>query len=168
MDLVAIGFVRTSWGVKGWLKLGSYSGEWDHFRSLRDLVLRKGGAEKRAVAEGFRMQGDSGLMKLAGTDTPEAGRAWAGWEIFVPPSDGAALGEDEWYIRDLVGLAVVGSDGTAYGTIVSVVESADDLLEVERADGSAFFVPFRREFTGEPDLGGGTLELTAPWLAEKP
>ena len=169
MELIAIGVVRTSWGVKGWLKLSSFSGEWDHFMNLETVVL-KGlgrGRDESFDVEAFRPHQDGLLMKLAGIDSPEAGKLLAGREILVSAEHSAPLNDDEYYLRDLVGLRLTGKDGD-YGTITGVIESSDDLLEVERPDGSRFLIPFRSEFVSEPDLKAGTLVLTADWLAENP
>ncbi len=167
MDLVAIGVVRTSWGVKGWLKLSSFSGEWDHFTSLERITLKGSGraGNEEFRVEGFRPHQDGLLMKLAGIDSPEEGKLLAGREILVDREFSAPLGSDEYYLRDLIGLNLIG-ENISYGTVISVIESSDDLLEIERPDATRFMVPFRAEFVGEPDLEAGTLFLTAAWLAE--
>ena len=169
MDLLAIGTIRTAWGLKGWVKLSSFSGEWDHFESLDSILLRKPGEDRTReyTVEDFRMHQGLGMFKLAGVDSPEAGKRLAGFEILVPRDLAAPLGRDEWYLGDLTGLDLTdGSDGV-YGRIVAVIESADDLLEVERPEGSRFLVPFRTEFVEEPDMSRRCVVLKAPWLAEE-
>ena len=169
MDLIAIGTVRTAWGLKGWLKLRSFSGEWDHFFSLETVTLRKGSAGRERIfpVEGFRMQHGGGLIKLSGIDNPEDGKTLAGYEVLVPEKFAAPLAENEWYLRDLVGLNLVDSEGLILGKIRGIVESADDLLDIAKPDGGSFLIPFRAEFVKEPDLTKGTLELTALWLMDE-
>ncbi|MCG8451586.1 MAG: ribosome maturation factor RimM [Spirochaetales bacterium] len=166
---ICIGAVRTAWGVRGWVKLISFSGEWQHFSDLETVSLRprKGGVAREYQVEGFRLHHGGGLLKFAGIESPEAAKTLSGCEILVSKEQGAPLQDDEWYLSDLVGLQMIASDGQIFGTVVGVVESADDLLEVERSSGSRFLVPFRKEFVGEPDLENGTVELTAPQLAEE-
>ena len=112
------------------------------------------------------MQHEDGLIKLSGVDSPEAGKTLAGYEILVPGDLGAPLNEDEWYLRDLVGLSLVDVKGTTLGEIIGIIESADDLLEIRKPDGSIFMVPFRSGFVEEPDIENGMLVLTALWLME--
>ena len=50
-DLIAIGFVRTSYGVKGDIKVSSYSGETAHFLPLKEVFLKKGNVQKRFAVE---------------------------------------------------------------------------------------------------------------------
>ena len=168
-SLIAIGSIRTAWGVKGWLKLSSHSGEWDHFASLESVVLRppRGGRDQRHVVEEFRVLNGQGMFKLKGIDTPEAGKRLANFDIMVPRSDAAPLGEDEWYLSDLVGLTMTDDGGRVLGRIVGIIESSDDLLEVSRDGGGLFYVPFRKAFVAEPDLEAERIVLTAAWLADE-
>lgn len=168
-ELIVIGTVRTAWGVKGWVKLMSFSGEWAHFADLRSVVLRpkSGRSAREYQVEGFRIHNGGGMMKFVGVDSPEAGKSLAGSEILVNQDHAAPLKDGEWYLKDLIGLSVVDPDGQSYGRIVSVVEAADDLLEIERPDQRRFMVPFRAEFVGEPNLSKGVLVLNASWLADE-
>lgn len=105
-------------------------------------------------------------MKLAGIDSPEAGKTLSGSEILVPKEMAAPLNDNEWYLGDLIGLSLVDDNGNVLGEIVGLVEAADDLLEIKQTDGKQLLVPFRAQFVGEPDLEKRTLVLTAPWLME--
>ena len=169
MDEIAIGRVRTAFGVRGWLKLYSYSGEWDHFATLESVVLKntRPRGRKECRIEGFRMHHGGGLFKLEGIDTPEAGKSLVGWDILAPRDRAAPLDDGEWYWSDLVGLEVQGEDQDVFGEIVGVIESSDDLLEILRPDGIRFLVPFRSQFVGEPDLELGRVILRADWLADQ-
>jgi len=77
------------------------------------------------------------------------------------------LKENEWYLSDLVGLALVNPEGSVLGEITGIVESADDLLEIRKTDGKNILIPFRSGFVDEPDIGKGVLVLTALWLMDK-
>jgi 16S rRNA processing protein RimM len=113
------------------------------------------------------MQQGGGLIKLAGIDTPEAGKTLAGSEILAPREFAAPLHENEWYLSDLIGLSLVDEAGNTLGKVVGIIESADDLLEIKKTDGKNILIPFRSSFVGEPDPGSGTLVLTALWLLDE-
>ncbi len=169
MELIAIGTIRTAWGLKGWLKLKSLSGEWAHFSNLGSVMLKSRNRDRQREyhVEDFRMHQGSGLIKLTGVDSPEAGKTLAGYEILVTRNLGAALNDNEWYLRDLVGLSLLDEKGLTLGKIIGIVESADDLLEVRKANGKSFLIPFRSRFVGEPDIEKGTITLTAQWLMDE-
>ncbi|MCK5737009.1 MAG: 16S rRNA processing protein RimM [Spirochaetaceae bacterium] len=169
MDLIAVGTIRTAWGLKGWLKLQSFSGEWTHFSDFETVILKSRNLkrEREYKVEGFRMQQGGGLIKLSGIDTPELGKTLAGSEVLVPRDSGAPLNDNEWYIRDLIGLSLIDENESVLGEITGLIESADDLLEIKKTDGKNIIIPFRSCFVGEPDIEKGILVLTALWLMDE-
>lgn len=71
------------------------------------------------------------------------------------PADATPEDPEEFYDHQLVGLAVVDTDGTALGTITSVVHGAQDLLGVKALDGRDTLVPFVAALVPEVDLAAG-------------
>lgn len=168
MELLAIGNIRTSHGVKGLVKVRSYSGETEHFLALEEIILKdRRGRESRYAVEKCVLNGTELLMKLAGVDTPEAGKMLANREILVPREQAAPLDEDEFYYADLLGCRLYHGDETL-GTVVNVTDGGGGtLLQVERPGGERFFVPFREEFIGDVDVDAKAVELTELWVADE-
>lgn len=166
MDLIVIGAIRTTLGVRGWLKLRSFSGEWNHFYGIETLVLRSRMRERSYQVEGFEFKRGVGTIKLLGIDTPEDGKSLVGYEILVPRHQGAHLEENQWYLCDLVGLRVLDTKDRVLGEVVSVIESSDDIMEIRRPDGAKFMIPFRSDFVQEPDLENRAIVLIADWLQD--
>ncbi|MBM7506899.1 16S rRNA processing protein RimM [Nocardioides salarius] len=71
------------------------------------------------------------------------------------PADAMPEDPEEFYDHQLVGLAVVDTDGAALGTITSVVHGAQDLLGVKALDGRDTLVPFVAALVPEVDLAAG-------------
>ncbi len=166
MERLAIGQIGSPHGVKGVLKVRSYSGETDHFMRLREVTLVSGEREKVLDVEDIRIAGSTLYMKLAGIDSPEEGKSYSGWEILVRREEAAALGEGEFYHTDLCKCSVV-KDSKRLGRIRSVCEGgASDLLEIETPAGKVFLVPFVNEFVGAVNLDERTVELKADWLLQ--
>ncbi len=158
MEKLAIGKIRTSHGVKGYLKVLSFSGETDHFFSLEEVVLRNRNRDKVLGVEDVKVSGRTLLVKFRGIDTPEDGKRYNGWEIWVDKAQASPLGPDEFYVSDMIGCRLLlGSD--VIGTVKGVTDSnADDLLEVGTKNGS-ILIPFREEFIGAVDIENGTIIL---------
>lgn len=166
MDLLVIGIVRTTRGVGGWLKLHSFSGEWDHFHRVESLTLRSKNhmQQSRYQVEGFEIIHGVGTIKLQGINTPEDGKSIIGYEVLVSKHQGSILGENQWYLCDLVGLRVLDAGGRILGEVISMIEISDDIMEVRKPDGTVFMIPFRSNFVQEPNLENRTIVLTAGWL----
>ena len=170
-DLIAIGFVRTSYGVKGDIKVSSYSGETEHFFPLKEVFLRKGKVQKRFGVEKVQELNGDILLKLKALDSPEAAKMYATWDIMVPREFASPLEEGEFYYCDLFG-SVLLHDGNRMGVVKSVIDNgASALLEIEcdpDEDGKkrTVLVPFLDQFIGDVDINGKTIELKETWFFE--
>lgn len=169
-ELLAVAKLGAPKGVKGALKVQSYSGEFGHLASLKSVLLGPEG--KPELAKPMRIVAvDAGAVSMsavfAGYDSPEKARALTGMEMFLPREAASPLAENEWYIHDLVGLRLTLS-GEPVGEVVAVLDGgADPLLEIKPLKGGAScLVPFRSEFIGTVDVGAGTMELLTGWLLE--
>lgn len=158
MDTLAVGIIRTSHGVRGYLKVKSLSGETAHFFHMKKVNVRTDKKEKEYGVEDVKPYKDGVLLKLEGVDTPEKGKSLAGAEIWVEREAAAPCAEDEFYISDLHGARLI-YKGKNIGRVVSVGESGlYDLLEVDTGSGTRL-VPFSERYIGTVDLENGTIEL---------
>lgn len=165
MNDIAIGKIRTSHGVNGFVKVLSFSGQTDHFLKLKEFVLKKDGKVKVLAVESIKASGSTVYAKLKGIDSPEIGKTYSGWEIWVSEKFAAVLGPGEYYLKDLNGCNLVNS-GNVLGKIIGISEnSINELLEV-KTDNGIFIIPFKNEYIGEVDIDSNTVELTALWLLE--
>ncbi len=164
-DLLATGLLKSSHGIRGEMKVHSYSDEFAHFFKLKSVSLRnKDGREQIRSIEGCRMNGDELLMKLQGIDSPEAAKALVGWEIWIPRSSAAQLCDGEVYVADLCRCSLT-VDGKVVARILSSIDGPQSLLlEVETPDAKKYLVPYMARYVGAVDIKSGTIELLAPWL----
>jgi 16S rRNA processing protein RimM len=96
--------------------------------------------------------------------TREAAQAQRGLRLYVERDALPAPDEDEYYLADLIGLAVRSPDGDRLGTVKSVANfGAGDLLEIAPADGApAWWAPFTREVVPEVLLAEGRVTILKP------
>jgi len=76
----------------------------------------------------------------------------------LPPTDDP----DEFHDYELVGLAAVGLDGTAFGEVVDVVHSAAGEILVLKYQGAERMVPFVLDIVPTVDVPGGRLVIDPP------
>lgn len=178
---VAVGRISSAHGIKGWLKIQSYTepaenilgfGQWriDGPAGFRSVVLDKG-----------RRQGKGFVVHIEGVDDRDAAEALRGVEIEVPESAFPVLDSDEYYWRDLQGLEAWCRDREPGGAqdagqepgpavLIGVVDhlietGANDVLVVRPSRGSIDererLVPYLPgDVVTEVDLEAGRLELS--------
>ena len=175
-----LGRVTSPFGLKGFVKIKSYSGETGHFFHLDKVRLKKGEKEEnRDVAEVIP-HGNGLLMRFAGIGSPESAEALNGAEIIVERKFASPLKDGEFYIEDLKGLEVVNKDGETLGHISDVLEGGGGYLaELELLPGNPRdpgdpgdrqggkrLVPFRDEFFGELNPNNGKIALLETWILQ--
>ena len=165
MSDIAIGRVRKPHGVKGYLKVMSFSGVFDHFFDLDQITLKKADRTLTFKVEKIIPHSREILMKLEGVDNPESGKQLSGWDIWVARDHAAERGPDEYYHADLVGCTLRWKDKTI-GTVVAVLDAgADDLLEVQTED-ERKLIPFNSVFIGSVDVDNKEIELLEGWILD--
>ena len=174
MDWLITGRVRGTFGLEGFMKIESASGEYEHFLSLKEIKLRlpsKGTEQPHPdcsyQVEECVVRSEDALLKLRGIDSPEAAKKLHGAEILVPRDMACPLERGEFYINDLCNSVLV-YKGNSVGTIADVVEGGGGfLLEVsEAATGRTVYVPFRSPFIGKINIPAKQVELMHRWILE--
>jgi len=153
-DLIAVGRISGTHGIRGQLRLHSYSGNLETLHAVQEVVFQLPGGEKRqcrlkrAVLHGTRI-----LLTVEGVDTIEDAERLAGAELLVQQDQLPETGDDEYYWKDLIGLAVVTCDGVTLGKITRIMETgANDVYLVK--DGKQEYLIQR------VDLTSGTMTIT--------
>lgn len=159
-DLLLIGRVLKAHANDGEAKVAPETDDPARFEPLERVYLGRtpGQAAPRRV-EGVRHQttkrGPLVLLKLDGVDDRAAAEALRRQQVYAAKDDLPPLGEDEAFIHDLVGLAVVTEEGRRLGTVEGVEQApAHDVFIVAREgeDGNPAMIPSVEKFVREVDL----------------
>ncbi len=152
MDRLAIGKVLKSHGLKGFINVRSFSGDFDHFHRLREVYLLKKGVPVLYRIEAVRAHSDMILLKLQGVDTPEKAKEISGSSIWVEREYASPLSNGEYYVGDLCSCSIHKNDRDV-GRVKSVIDSgAGDLLEVVFHDGKVLMIPLMEHYIDKVDI----------------
>jgi 16S rRNA processing protein RimM len=121
--------------------------------------------------EAVRPAKDCLVARLAGVTDRTAAERLRNLKLYVPREQLPAIAEPEtYYHTDLIGLAVVGPDGAALGTVSAVQNfGAGDLLEIRpAAGGPTVLLPFTDAMVPMVDVPGGRVVVEPPHGTFKP
>ena len=128
---INVGKISGVFGVKGWLKIFSYTEPRENILTYSPWQLRKGEWCERLEVSGGRRQGNALVAQLDGIEDREAAARLAGCQIFIEREQLPAAGGDEYYWTDLCGLKVFNRDGQELGVVDHLLETgANDVLVV--------------------------------------
>jgi 16S rRNA processing protein RimM len=163
-----IGQIGSPFGVKGFLKIRSLSGETDHLLKLKSVIVRKDGKEQELkIEEAAPSPPASVLMLFSGINSPEKAKTLTGAQLIASRDEAAPLENGEFYIEDLKGLPIISENGDNLGQIMDIIEGGGgELAEIKLNNGEKRLVPFRKEFFSEINPGKGRVVLQNLWILE--
>ena len=160
---IVLGRVSGLFGVKGWVKIYSYTDPKEAILEYRDCRLGKdGGWVDTVIAEG-QPHGKSIVARFAGVSDRDTAAEFVGCDIAVPRSDLPPTGAGQYYWSDLEGLTVVRKNGTTLGVVSHLLETGAHDVLVVKGDGEVLipFVP--DEFVLGVDLDKGEIVVDWEW-----
>lgn len=157
---VALGRLGGAWGVRGWLRVESFTDPADAVLDYRRWTLVQPGREPLEVTprEG-RLQGQSLVVHLEGIDDRDAALALRGSTVTVPRSALPPAGEGEHYWTDLVGLEVVNVEGVSLGRIEGLFETGANDVMVVRGDRERLLPYVPDQVVLRVDVAAGRMEV---------
>lgn len=136
-QLVTMGRIGRLYGIKGWVKLISYTDPQDNILGFRHLLARTGGEWKPIEMDQSKVHGKGLIAHFVGYDDPDAARSLAGLELAVQVGDLPDLAPEEFYWHELIGMRVETAKGQWLGNVSKLLETgANDVLVVEPCKGS--------------------------------
>ncbi len=136
-DAVEVGAIVDAYGLKGWVKVAAHADAGqggDALLSARRWWLEKGRERKSAARLQAKVHGDSIVAHLGGPADRDEALALRGYRVYVCRSDFPALGTDEYYWVDLLGLDVVNEAGVELGKVADLIDNgAQSVLRTEYA-----------------------------------
>ncbi len=121
---------------------------------------RKAVSEETLEIESVKFFKQFAILKFKGIDTMEAAENYRKCSLTVPRSKAVRLSRDEYYIADLIGLAVRDEDGTEIGILRDVIETgANDVYAIRLHDGREFLLPAIKQCVLEVDVENGFMRI---------
>jgi 16S rRNA processing protein RimM len=152
-DFVLIGKIIKSHGLKGEVKVYSYSGSPENFQKYTDLIVsdHKSGACGSFSVKQARVQGGNAILLFEGVGSRNEADILAGREVWLAKSDFPPLGPNEYYWFELEGMEVVTDDGKELGTVTSIFNNkAQDVLVVTGGE-REYLIPVTKEIIRHRD-----------------
>jgi 16S rRNA processing protein RimM len=162
--LVTLGRISGVFGVKGWVKVQSYTEPRENIVGFDVWTVRRRGMDTTMEVEEGRSHGGGVVAKLRGVDDREAARELIGAEIAVERTSLPECAAGEYYWTDLEGLEVVTPSGERLGIVDHLVTTPghDVLVLAGRPQRMIPFVP--GEVIRKVDLDAGL--IVAEWSAD--
>lgn len=162
-QLIVLGQLGAPWGVRGWVRVNSYTEPREGILDYRGIYLRRESGWRAAQFAEGRMQGKSPVVRLEGVNDRDAALQWRDAEIGVPREQMPEPGAGHYYWSDLEGLSVARQDGEVIGQVAYMLATGEHDVMVVRGERETL-IPFVLErFVVDVDLDNGRITVDWEW-----
>ncbi|CAM3558924.1 MULTISPECIES: ribosome maturation factor RimM [Vibrio] len=150
-DKIVVGKLGASYGIRGWLKVFSYTDNTESIFDYSPWFINQKGEWVEQKVESWKRHNKGLVVKLEGLNVREDAQLLTNFEIAIDPAVLPELPEDEFYWRDLIGMQVVTDKGYDLGIVSDMLETgSNDVLVVKANLKDAFgqkerLIPFLEE-----------------------
>lgn len=159
--LIAVGRINATHGIKGQLKLYSYSGNLDTLHNVKECLIQLPG--DKTVPHRIQkaaLHGNKILLTLEGIVTIEAAEPLVGGELMVWQDQLPEPENDEYYWKDLIGLSVSTIDGVHLGTLTQIMETGANDVYLVKNGRKEYLIPAIADVIHAVDITSGTMTIT--------
>src|SRR5262245_39895080 len=120
MSRIAVGVIRKPHGVRGEASVEAWTDSLDRFNEPDAVTLGSPDESptRPATIESARAHAGRALVKFAEIATPEDIALLRDWTIEIEEHQARPLGENEYFLHDLVGLTLIDGEGRECGKVV--------------------------------------------------
>jgi 16S rRNA processing protein RimM len=131
-NLINVGKVSGVFGVKGWVKVFSFTDPRENIIEYSPWLLKKGNETRSVRVIDGSLQSKTVIAQIEGIADRDQAASLNGWAIFITPDQLPEAVEGEYYWSDLIGLKVETTHGVPLGVIDGLLETgANDVLIVQ-------------------------------------
>ncbi|QTH65059.1 ribosome maturation factor RimM [Psychrosphaera ytuae] len=138
-ELILVGKIGASYGIKGWFKVNAFTEVPEGIFEYSPWFVTNNGQQHQVKVTDWRRHNKGLIAKFEGVDTRNDAEAWLHAEISVRADQLPELADDEFYWRDLKGMQVVTDKGYDLGKVSGLMETgSNDVLVVDANAKDAF------------------------------
>lgn len=143
-EFIPVGKISGVFGVKGWVKVFSFTDPRDNILEYKPLYVHRHGDWVPIEVNGGKLQGKAVVMSLEKVVDRNQAMVFIGSELAIQRSQLLETADDEFYWADLVGLTVINTEDEVLGVVDHVLETgANDVLVINGADADTqYLIPF--------------------------
>lgn len=159
-DMLQVGVITQTHGIKGEVKVFPTTDDAQRFKKLKKVTLDNGKERRELEITSVKFFKNLVILKFKGIDDINEVEKYKKAALFVIRENAVPLGENEYFIADLIGLRVVSDEGEELGTLDDVLQTgANDVYVVKNDKGEEILVPAIKDCVKNVDIEGGEIIL---------
>ena len=159
-DLLQVGVITTTHGIRGEVKVYPTTDDVHRFEELESVLLDTGKEYRELKIKSVKYFKQYAILKFKGIDNINDIEMYKGRDLWIPREEAQELGEDEYYVGDLIGMDVLLENGEKFGVLRDVMETgANDVYVVEQVNGDEILLPAIHECILDVNVDENTMTV---------
>ena len=159
-ELLQVGVISSTHAIRGEVKVYPTTDDVNRYKELKNVILDTGREQIPLEIQGVKFFKQFAILKFKGIDSINEIEKYKGKSLWITRADALPLGEDEYYIADLLDMKVYLEDGSFFGVLKDVIETgANDVYAIETEDGKEVLVPAIHDCILEVDVENRRMEI---------
>lgn len=152
-DLLEIGQIVNTYGIKGFLKVVPLTDDMTRFEKLEAIYIEKNKKLETKIIEQVKYHKNLVLLKLKDIDDIDQAIVYKNCYLKIDRKDAVELPEDSYFIIDLIGVQVYTQEGELLGSITDVFPTGSNDVYVIKDDlGRQILLPAIGEVIKQVDI----------------
>ncbi|MDE7267289.1 MAG: ribosome maturation factor RimM [Lachnospiraceae bacterium] len=152
-DLLQVGAITQMHGLRGEVKVFPTTDDAKRFKKLKEVILDTGKENMTLEIESVKFFKKFVILKFKGLDDINDVERYKGKNIYVTRENAVKLKKNEYFIADLIDLAVYDENDAYLGRLKDViVTGANDVYEITLEDGRDLLLPAIKQCILDVDM----------------
>lgn len=160
-DLIPLGKIIGTHGIRGELRVHAYAGESSALLTARSVIVRApDGTESVLSIAGARLNGKKLLLSVKDVNNINQVLHLVGRELHVPREQLPEPDADEYYWNDLLGMRVITDAGQPLGKLASIMETGSNDVFVVKGEEREYLIPALADVVVDVDVKAGIMTIS--------
>ena len=158
-QFLRVGVISSTHGIRGEVKVFPTTDDAARFKKLKKVLLDTGKEQLELEVQSVKFFKQFVIVKFKGIDNINDIEMYKGKSLLVPREDAVALGKDEYYIADLIGMEVFTEEGRL-GVLKDVMETgANEVYIIDSDRHGEVLIPAIKQCILDVDIEGRKMKI---------
>lgn len=159
-DLLQVGIISSTHGIAGEVKVFPTTDDIKRFKKLKEVILEPETDDMLLHVERVKYAKNMAVLKFAEFNNINEVQGFRGKGLYVTRDQAVPLGENEYFIADMLGLRVISTDGEDLGILKDVISTgANDVYEIRKEGEKPLLIPAIKDCIRRVDMKERTLTV---------
>ncbi len=160
MNLLEVGKIINTHGLKGEVKIVTWTDSPDVFENLEYVIIKSKKGDITLTIKGVKYQKNNIIVKFRELERIEDAEPLKNSVLYAPREMLGELPDGVYYIADLIGLEVFDDEGQKIGIIADVFSTgANDVYDIKREGQKNLLLPVIDDVVLDVDIEGGKVTV---------